>query len=64
MIRFRPFALTLLLLAGAAALALAQAPAAATTSAQPFVVEYYYKTKWGDVRRVQGACSGRTTIRC
>ena len=44
---FRPFALTLLLLAGIAPLAHAQAPAAATTSAQPFVVEYYYKTRWG-----------------
>ena len=47
MIRFRPFVLAATLLAGAPALALSQAPAASTTSAQPFVVEYYYKTKWG-----------------
>ena len=42
----RLFALTLLL-AGVAPLAHAQTPAAATASAQPYVVEYYYKTKWG-----------------
>ena len=43
----RSFALTLPLLAGIAPLAHAQAPAAATTSAQPYIVEYYYKAKWG-----------------
>jgi hypothetical protein len=43
----RPIALTLLLLACVPSLARAQAPAAATTSAQPYVVEYYYKTRWG-----------------
>ena len=46
MIRFRSFVLAATLLAGAPALALAQAPSASST-AQPFVVEYYYKTKWG-----------------
>ena len=47
MIRFRPFVLAATLLVGAPALAIAQAPAVSTSSAQPFVVEYYYKTKWG-----------------
>jgi hypothetical protein len=44
----RPIALTILLLAGASPLAHAQTPAATTAAtAQPFVVEYYYKTRWG-----------------
>jgi hypothetical protein len=43
----RSIALTILLLAGIAPLARAQAPAAAVTAAPPFVVEYYYKIKWG-----------------
>lgn len=43
----RSMALTLALLASAAPAALAQAPASASSAAQPFVVEYYYKTKWG-----------------
>jgi len=43
----RPIALALLLLAAIAPLAGAQAPAATSSAAQPFVVEYYYKTKWG-----------------
>jgi hypothetical protein len=42
----RPIVFTVLL-AGIAPLAQAQAPATSATSAQPFVVEYYYKTKWG-----------------
>ena len=46
MLRTRSIALTLVLLASTASLALAQAPAA-VAAAQPFVVEYYYKTKWG-----------------
>lgn len=44
---FRSMALALVLLAGAAHTTLAQTPAASTSPAQPFVVEYYYKTKWG-----------------
>ena len=43
----RPIALTVLLLTGASPFAHAQAPAAAAATAQPFVVEYYYKTRWG-----------------
>ena len=43
----RPLALTILLLAGTTPLAHAQAPAATVAAAQPFAVEYYYKTRWG-----------------
>lgn len=45
MFSIRSLALTVALAAATAPLALAQAPAA--TAPQPFVVEYYYKTKWG-----------------
>ena len=43
----RPIALTVLLLTGVSPFSQAQAPAAAAATAQPFVVEYYYKTRWG-----------------
>lgn len=43
---FRSFVLAASLLAIAPGLAAAQAPATTSTST-PFVVEYYYKTKWG-----------------
>ena len=49
-----PFALTLALLAAVVPLARAQAPAAATTSAQPYVVEYYYKARWGGFDEFKG----------
>jgi hypothetical protein len=45
MFRLRSLALTIALAAAIAPLAHAQAPAAST--AAPYVVEYYYKTKWG-----------------
>jgi hypothetical protein len=46
--RFRSFVLSAALLATSASASFAQAPAAAAAStAQPFQVEYYYKTKWG-----------------
>lgn len=43
---FRSFVLAASLLAIAPGLAAAQTPATTSTTA-PFVVEYYYKTKWG-----------------
>jgi hypothetical protein len=46
MLRFRSLVLVLVLVTGSAPLALGQAPSA-SAAAQPFVVEYYYKTKWG-----------------
>ena len=46
MLRIRSLAFALLLVTASAPLALAQTPAASTAT-QPFVVEYYYKTKWG-----------------
>lgn len=50
MLRFRSCLLTAALLTVTAPLALAQTPtaaAAASATAAPFIVEYYYKTKWG-----------------
>jgi hypothetical protein len=43
----RSLALTLAFLSAAAPLAVAQAQTAGATTAAPFVVEYYYKTRWG-----------------
>ena len=45
MFRLRSLALTVALAAATAPLAHGQAPAA--SAAAPYVVEYYYKTKWG-----------------
>ena len=45
--RFRSFVLAATVLAVTAPVAVAQTPAAAPSTATPFVVEYYYKTKWG-----------------
>ena len=47
MARIRSIVLSAALLVAAAPAALAQAPAAAPSTAAPFIVEYYYKTKWG-----------------
>ncbi len=48
MSRFRSTLLASLLALAPATAAIAQAPAATqATTAQPFIVEYYYKTKWG-----------------
>jgi hypothetical protein len=43
----RSLALTLAFLSAAAPLAVAQAQTAGATTAGPFVVEYYYTTRWG-----------------
>ena len=45
--RFRSFLFAATLLAVTAPLATAQGQAPAASAAAPFVVEYYYKTKWG-----------------
>lgn len=47
MLRFRSLVLTAALLSVTSPIALAQAPTAPTATAAPFIVEYYYKTKWG-----------------
>lgn len=43
----RSLMLSAAMLVAAAPAALAQAPTATATAAVPFIVEYYYKTKWG-----------------
>lgn len=45
--RFRPLVLAVSLLAAPASIASAQAPATTASTSQPFIVEYYYKTRWG-----------------
>ena len=45
--RFRSFVFAASLLAVTAPVATAQGQAPAASTATPFVVEYYYKTKWG-----------------
>jgi len=51
----------LALLLAAPAAGAAQAPPAGPS--EPFVVEYYYKARWGYARSSSG-CSRRTTTRC